>query len=67
MVADVLVDPVELDLELLRGVSDSAEHPETAGLTDGHHDVTAVGESEDRKLDIEVVADGRVHGCSLGA
>ena len=32
LVADVLVDPVELDLELLGTEPDRAEHPEAAGL-----------------------------------
>ena len=67
MVADVLVDPVELDLELLGGEADGAEHAETAGLADRHHHVTAVREGEDRELDVEVVADGRMHTDSLGA
>ena len=67
MVADVLVDPLELDFELLGGVTDSAEYPEPAGFAHRHHHVPAVGEGEDRILDVEVVADGRVHDCSLGA
>ena len=64
MVADVVVDPVELDLELLRGEADRAEHSEAARLADRDHDIAAVRECEDRELDIEVVADGRVHVCS---
>ena len=63
----LLVDPVELDLELLGREADGAEHAEAAGLADRDDDVAAVGEGEDRELDAEVVADGRVHGCSLGA
>ena len=34
LVADVLVDPLELDLELLGGEADGAEHAEAAGLAD---------------------------------
>ena len=64
VVADVLVDPVQLDLELLRGEADRAEHAEAAGLAHGDDDVAAVGEREDRELDAELVADGGVHACS---
>ena len=52
MVADVLVDPVQLDLELLRGEADRAQHAEAAGLADGDDNVPAVGEREDRVLDV---------------
>ena len=66
LVADVLVDPVELDLELLGREADGAEHAEAAGLADGGDDVAAVGEGEDRELDAELVAEGGVHvGQSL--
>ena len=66
MVTDVLVDPVQLDLELLRGEADRAEHTEATCLAHGDDDVTAVGEREDRELDVELVADGGVHACSSG-
>ena len=66
VVADVLVDPLQLDLELLGREADGAEHAEAAGLAHRDHDVTAVGEGEDRELDAEVVADGRVHAGSFG-
>ena len=66
MVTDVLVDPVQLDLELLRGEADRAEHAEATRLAHGDDDVTAVGEREDRELDVELVADGGVHACSSG-
>ena len=59
VVADVLVDPVELDLELLGAEPDGAEHAEAAGLADGDDDVAAVGEGEDRELDAELVAERR--------
>ena len=64
VVADVLVDPVELDLELLGREADRAEHAEAAGLADGDDDVAAVREGEDRELDAELVAEGGVHACS---
>ena len=65
MVADVLVDPVQLDLELLGGEADGAEHAEAAGLAHRDDDVAAVGEGEDRELDAELVAERGVHACSL--
>ena len=61
VVADVLVDPLELDLELLGREADRAQHAETAGLAHRDDDVAAVGEREDRELDAEFVADGSVH------
>ena len=67
VVADVLVDPVELDLELLRREADGPEHAETAGLADRDDDIAAVGEGEDRKLDAEFIANGGVHAYSWKA
>ena len=64
-VADVLVDPVELDLELLGAEAHRAEHAEPAGLAHRDDDVTAVGEGEDRELDAELVADRGAHGRLL--
>ncbi len=57
---------LQLDLELLGGEADRAEHAEPAGLADGDDHVAAVGEGEDRELDVEFVADGGVHACSVG-
>ena len=65
LVADVLVDPVQLDLELLRGEADGAEHAEAAGLGDGDDDVTTVGEGEDRELDAELLGQVGLHGSGL--
>ena len=61
VVADVLVDPVELDLELLGSEADRTQHAESAGLAHRDDDIAAVREREDRKLDAEFVADGSVH------
>ena len=44
---------------------DRTEHAEAAGLAHGDHDVTAVGEGEDRELDAELVAEGSVHSGLL--
>ena len=65
VVADVLVDPVQLDLELFGGEADGAEHAEAAGLAHRDDDITAVREGEDRELDAEFVADGRMHALLL--
>jgi hypothetical protein len=67
MVADVLVNPIELDLELLRREADGAEHAETTRLADSDHDIAAVGEGEDRELDAEFVAYRGVHAYSWKA
>ncbi|SLC86937.1 Uncharacterised protein [Mycobacteroides abscessus subsp. massiliense] len=66
VIADVLVDPVQLDLELLRGESDGAQDAEASGLTYRDDNIAAVGEGENRELDAELVADGGVHGHSSG-
>ena len=66
LVADVLVDPLELDLELLGAEADGAEHAEAAGLADRDDDVAAVGEGEDRELDAESLAELGLHGGLLG-
>jgi hypothetical protein len=64
VVADVLVDPRQLDLELLGAEADGAEHAEAAGLAHRDDDVAAVREGEDGELDAELVADGGAHGGS---
>ena len=66
LVADVVVDPLELDLELLGAEADGAEHAEAAGLADGDDDVAAVGEGEDRELDAESLAKLGLHGRPPG-
>ncbi len=55
-VADLALDPVELDVELLRGEGDGTEHTHTARLAHRRDDVTAMAEGEDRELDAEQVA-----------
>ena len=61
VVTNVLVDPVELDLELLRAEAHGAEDAEAAGLGHRHHHVAAVGEGEDGEFNTEFVANWRVH------
>jgi len=62
-VAHLLLDPGEVDLELLGGVSHGPQHPEAAGLRHGGDDVAAVREGEDRELDVEQVGHGGAHGA----
>ena len=57
----VLVDPVQLDLELLGAEADRAEHAEAARLAHRRDDVAAVGEGEDRVLDPEHVTELGAH------
>ena len=65
LAADVLVDPAELHLELLRGGEcERAEDAEAARAADGRHHVAAVAEGEDRELDAEGVAEAGAHGGS---
>ena len=61
LAVDVLVDPVELDLELLGAEADGAEHAEAAGLAHRGDDVAAVREREDRVLDPEHVTQRGSH------
>ena len=61
----LLLDPAEVDLELLRGVCDRSQHTEAACIRDGGDDVTAVAERQDRELDPEDVADPGPHGKPL--
>ena len=63
-VAHVLVEPGQLDLELLGAEADRAQDAEAAGVADGGGDVTAVREGEDRELDTEAFAQFVVHGVS---
>jgi len=52
----VLVDPVQLDLELLRAERERAEDTEAARRADGGDHVPAVREGEDRVLDPQGLA-----------
>ena len=60
--AGLVLDPVEVDLELLGGVGHRPEHAEAPGLGHRGHHVAAVAEGEDRELDAEQFGDGGVHG-----
>ena len=65
VLADVLIDPVELDGELFGREADGPEHAEPTRLADSGDHVAAVGEGEDRELDAELVAHGGSHGPIL--
>ena len=66
LAVDVLVDPGQLDLELLGREGERAEDAEAAGLRDGGDDVAAVGEGEDGEFDAELVAEFGFHAGSPG-
>jgi hypothetical protein len=61
LAAHVLVDPVELNLELLRAEAHRAQHTESARFADRRHDVAAMREGEDRILDPESVTQRGSH------
>ncbi len=65
LAAAVLVDPAELDVELLGVEREHAEDAVPAGLGHGGDHVAAVREGEDRELDAEAVADGSAHAATL--
>jgi hypothetical protein len=58
----VLVDPGQFNLELIGAEGQGAEHAIATGPTDLGHDVTAMGEGEERELDAESVTDWSEHG-----
>jgi hypothetical protein len=60
-VAHVLVEPRQLDLEVLGAEPDRPENAQAAGPRHGGDDVTAVAEGEDRELDAQLVADLGAH------
>src|SRR5207248_1532539 len=56
-----LLDPREVDVELLGTVRDGAEHAAPAGVRDGRNDIAAVAEAEERKVDADQVSRSRAH------
>ena len=61
LAADVFVDPLQLELELVGRERQRAEHTHTTGIRDRGHDVAAVGEGEDRELDPEHLRETVLH------
>ena len=63
LAVDVLVDPLQLELELLGRERERAEHADATGVRHRGHDIAAVAEREDRELDPEPLAQFVVHEC----
>ncbi len=57
----LLLDPGQVDLELVWCVSHGTQHPKPTGVRDCCHDVAAVAEREDGKLHSKHFADPGVH------
>jgi len=60
-VTDLVLDPLEIDLELLRRMGNRTEHAEATRFGDGGDDVATVGEREDRNVDPEHVGHRGLH------
>ena len=58
---DVLVDPIEFDLEAFGFVGERAQDPEASGVGDRGDDVAAMTEREDRELDVESFTNRCLH------
>jgi hypothetical protein len=68
MVADVFIEPLQFDLELLGAEPDRAENTETSRVRHCSGHVAAMREGEDGELDPEAFAKLVVHGetsCSM--
>ena len=63
--ADVVVDPRQLLVQLLRRECRRTKHAEPAGVGDGGHHVPAVTEGEEREIDTELLTDGWLHSTSI--
>ena len=65
-VADLVLDPLEVDLERPGGVPYRTEYAQPSGLGDRGDHVAAMAEGKDRHVDPEHLGDGCLHGCSSG-
>ena len=61
LAVDVLVDPLQLDLELVGREVERAEHAHAAGPAHRGDDVAAVAEREDRELEAQVPGELGAH------
>jgi hypothetical protein len=52
-VPDLLLDPTEINLQLLRGVGHCTKDSQPSGLGNRGDNVTAVGKGKDRELDVK--------------
>ena len=66
LAVDVLVDPPQLELELLGAEGERAEHAQSPGPAHRGGDVSAVGEGEDGELDAEHLAQAVLHRHTSG-
>ena len=66
LAVDVLVDPLQLDLELFGREVQRAEHAHAAGPADRGDHVAAVAEREDREFEAEVAGELRAHAGMVG-
>ena len=64
LVADLLLDPLELGAQVLGAVRGDAEDAHAAGLRHRGGDVAAMGEREDREFEAEFLREFGVHGGS---
>ena len=67
LAVDVLVDPLQLDLELLGREVQGAEDAHPAGPADRGDDVAAVAEGEDREFQAEVAGELCAHRPIVGS
>jgi hypothetical protein len=65
LVADMVVDPVELDSELFRREGQRPQHAETPGVRHRRYDITAMREGKDRELDPKGCGETRLHWISV--
>ncbi len=63
LAVDVLLDPLQLDLELGGTEVQRAEHTHAAGAAHRGNNVAAVAERKDRELHAEVACERRLHGA----
>src|SRR5580658_5072206 len=61
--ADVLIDPLQLQLELIGRERGNPEHSDPACFGDFDYHVSAMRKPEDRDLDAEHLANPGTHGC----
>src|SRR5205085_9985164 len=60
----LLLDPREVDLQLVGGMAHRTQAAEPTGVGDGRHHVPAMAEGQDRELHAQHVADSGLHRFS---
>lgn len=61
---NVLIDPLQFDLELFRGEGDGTQHTETTRSRDLDDDIAAMRERENRYLTTQSITDACAHGIN---